>query len=99
LSDHATAWLAWLDGAAAIGAFAVASMASEGVAVSRAAGGPLGLALALFLLWIIALATGADHWLAWWTFAFACGFLILGFLGSSQRAPHGGGGVRTTRLA
>jgi hypothetical protein len=97
LSNHATAWLTWFNGLGALAAFGVAASAPEGIATSRAAGGPFGLSGALFVLWIVAMVTRADHWLAWWTFAFACAFLIVGFLGSSQRTH--GGGVHRTRLA
>jgi hypothetical protein len=78
LSDHATHWLTWLDGLGALCAFAVAAMApSEGVRrdVSSAS---IALSIGLYVLWIIALATSAASWLAWWTFAFACAFLLLG---------------------
>ncbi len=76
ISAHAVNWLTWLDGivglmaiAAGLGAMRVATRA--GVATSG------GLAFALFLLWIIGLAAGSTVWVVWWTFAFACGFLIL----------------------
>ncbi len=102
LSDHATLWLTWLDGLAGLAAFGVAAVASDQatggatVTMARTAGGPLGISLGLYILWIIGLATHAERWLTWWTFAFACAFLIFGFLGSSQRTT---GGVRTTRIA
>lgn len=99
LGNHATSWLTWVDGLAALAAFGVAASVSEGMAASRAASGPLILAAALFGLWVIALFVGASHWLAWWTFAFGCGFLVLGFLGGSSGRTHVHGGTRTTRLA
>ncbi len=92
LSNHATHWLTWLDGLAALCAFAVAAMApTEGVRrnVSSAS---IALSIGLFVLWIIALAVGASSWLAWWTFAFACAFLLLGVGG--MIAPRQEGRLR-----
>ena len=39
---------------------------------------PFGCALALFALWIIGISTGAVSWFAWWTFAFASAYLVVG---------------------
>ena len=75
LSSHASAWLTWLDGLAALIAIAGAA-----ALVEFHRGGTAGtglLALGLFILWIIGLATGATLWLSWWTFAFACAFVVV----------------------
>jgi len=87
LSNHASAWLTWLDGLAALCAFGVAAAAvPEGAGVTAAS--PLGLSVGLYVLWIIGLAMHVETWLAWWTFAFATGFLLLGlFSGASTRRP------------
>ena len=91
LSSHAThggAWLTWLDGVAGLVAIAI------GVGVGKQArmGVPgWGLiALGLFILWIVGLAAAAPVWLAWWTFAFACAFVILAASGTSgnERLRH-----------
>lgn len=75
LSAHASGWLTWLDGLAAL--IAIAGAASL---VEFHRGGSAGaglLALGLFVLWIVGLATGATLWLSWWTFAFACAFFVV----------------------
>ena len=75
LSYHAPVWLAWLDGVAGLIAFIVAwaflASAMVGVAMSG------GLALGLFVLWIIALGSRGGIWMAWWTFGFAAAFSLL----------------------
>ena len=84
LSSHASGWLTWLDGLAALVALAGAAALVE---FNR--GGTAGsgfLALGLFVLWIVGLATGATLWLSWWTFAFACAFLVLAGASMSGRS-------------
>lgn len=95
LSNHATAWLTWLDGLAGLCAFGIAAAVPANLDTRRAIGGPIGLAVALFVLWIIGLAVGAQGWLSWWTFAFAVAFLVLGFASTSTRMTH----TRSPRLA
>jgi hypothetical protein len=87
LSNQATGWLTWLDGLAAIVAFGIAAAAvSDGTGAMAAS--PIGLSVGLFVLWIVGLTMHSETWLAWWTFAFACGFLLLGlFSGASTRRP------------
>ena len=65
LCRQASGWLTWLDFVAGLIAFGSAAQ----LAASRRAGilGWGSLALALFVLWIAALATGGRSWLAWWT--------------------------------
>ncbi|HVV49388.1 MAG TPA: hypothetical protein VHO06_07010 [Polyangia bacterium] len=94
LASHAVAWLTWLDGLAGLVAVAM------GLGFVRAAQmGVPGwglLAFGLFVLWIIGLAGGRTLWQAWWTFGFACAFLILA--ASATSAPSAGGRLhqRTT---
>jgi hypothetical protein len=83
LSNHASAWLTWLDGVAALCAFGIALL-PEGASRQVMSGSPIALAIGLFVLWIIGLAVGAESWLAWWTFAFACAFLLLGIARASE---------------
>ncbi len=77
LEASAPAWLVWLDLAAALLSL-VAPLVSErlGSAVKVP---PFVLAVGVGLLWIVGLATGARGWLPWWNFAFALGYLVLGF--------------------
>lgn len=88
LSAHAVLWLTWLDGLAGLLAIV---MGLTLVASARAGASGSGLlALGLFILWIIGLATGRSLWLAWWTFAFACAFMILAASSmSDERRLHG----------
>jgi hypothetical protein len=45
------------------------------------------------VLWIIALATGTEAWKAWWTFAFACVYVLLGLAGGAASESRGRTGV------
>jgi hypothetical protein len=91
LGNHATPWLTWVDGLAALCAFGLAAaIVSErpNTTVSAIAGPPIFLAVALYVFWIAGLATHATAWLSWWTFVFACAFLVLGLLASTtERQP------------
>jgi hypothetical protein len=75
LSAHATPWLTWLDGLAGLAAIVLGLTAARAARVG-VAGWSL-VAFGLFVLWIVGLSTHGALWLAWWTFAFACGFVIL----------------------
>ncbi len=99
LSDHAAAWLTWLDGIAALCAFGIGAA----VVPSRAnapvtAGGPIALSIGLFVLWLIGLATHAQSWLAWWTFVFACAFLAVGVYASTRLERRGGAPTTVARV-
>jgi hypothetical protein len=91
LANHATPWLTWLVGVGGLCAFGVAAAVSPTDTSRRGyagpIGGPIALALGLFVLWIVALSVGATGWMAWWTFAGGCAFLILGLLAIGERAP------------
>ncbi len=78
-SPTSTSWLTWLDGLAALAAFGIAALTPTYARRSARMGEPVALSVGLFALFVIGLATGATLWQAWWTFAFACAFLILGF--------------------
>ena len=88
LSAGATLWLSWLDGIAGLVAILLGITA---VSAARAGAAGWGLmALGLFVLWIIGLAAHGPLWLAWWTFAFACAFVVLAAAASSgmERRLH-----------
>jgi hypothetical protein len=87
IGEHATAWLTWLDGLAALFGFALAAGIVRGVSNAAAAAGPVALAIGLGILWIIGLATHTEAWLSWWTFAFAVAYLIVGIGGGMARQP------------
>ncbi len=86
MNQHATGWLTWLDGAAALGAFAVAGAvrADSGVTLSR---GAVVLSTGLFAIWAAGLMRHTEGWLTWWTFAFGVGFLLVGALASTEKQP------------
>ena len=78
LSRHATPWLTWLDVVAALCAFAIAATASANLSRSATVGEPIALAVGLGILFVVGLTTHAVRWLTWWTFVFACAFMLLG---------------------
>jgi hypothetical protein len=86
-SPTAQGWLTWLDGVAALCAFAISGFTPNYASKNVRVGQPIALSGGLFALWIIGLATGAVSWLCWWTFAFACAFLALGIACSYERRP------------
>ena len=93
LVGSATSWLTWIVLAGAVAAFFVASVTPlVGTRGSRSSGIFL-VSAALFGLWIAALVVHATVWLAWWTFAIACAFLVLGIVAmavkSAVRAVEG----------
>jgi hypothetical protein len=83
-STHATLWLTWLVGLAALCALALGARPVPLRPVPAAASRPLVLSGGLFLLWMIGLGLRVEPWLAWWTFIFACGFLMLGIYVSAR---------------
>lgn len=85
LSIHTQSWLTWLDGAGALLAFGVAAMPSNKAAAEGRTVASAVLCLGLFALWIIALATHAEAWIAWCTFGAACAAAFVAF-GSGGRA-------------
>jgi hypothetical protein len=85
-TPNSAAWFTWLDGVGAVLSFIVAGTIRDVAHVRRVVSGPISLSIALFALWIVGLATNAASWQAWWTFVFACGFLLLGIAGG--RAPR-----------
>jgi len=86
-SPNTDPWLSWLDGLAALCAFAIAGFTPSYASKGARVGGPIALSVGLFVLWMIGLGTGAVSWLVWWTFAFACAFLALGIATSYERKP------------
>jgi len=78
LNYHAAAWLTWLDGVGALIAFGIGASLNERLSPSVVGGAPIALSLGLFVLWIVGLVMSVETWLVWWTFVFACAFLLLG---------------------
>jgi hypothetical protein len=77
-SPYSATWLTWLDGVGALIGYGIA-FGTDNVAnrVTRI-GGPVALSIGLFALWIIGMSTNGAPWQNWWTFAFACGYLLVG---------------------
>ena len=82
-SPGAAVWLTWLDGIAALFAFAIA-----GTPTIRTAR-PIAMAIGLYVVWIIALSKSVVPWQSWWTFAFASVFLVLGIASETMRQVPG----------
>jgi hypothetical protein len=89
LGHHATGWLTWLDGLAALGGFAIVLGVSDLATGAIKAGGPIALGMALGVFWIIGLATGSTTWLIWSTFAFACAYILVGIGAAYSRREAG----------
>lgn len=91
LGNHATPWLSWLVAVGGLVGLGIGAAVSGSTSTNRGfampVGAPIGLAIALFVVWIVALSVGASAWMAWWTFAFGCAFLILGLLAIGERTP------------
>jgi hypothetical protein len=87
LAQHATPWLDWLTVVGALAAFGIAAMPVSQRGMAMPVGAPIGLGIALAVLWVLALSTAATGWLAWWVFAFACAFMIVGLLAIGEQTP------------
>lgn len=97
LGRETAGWLMWFNFVAGILSIIGGFVVSERVGRNARVGLPIGLSAGLFVLWIIALATDVLDWKAWWTFAFACAYLLLGIAGASERRELvGGPTTRTT---
>jgi len=84
----ASSWLTWLELLAGLIEFGGAARFSDS---ARAGGFGWGaLAVGLFVLWIVALATRATTWLTWWTLAFGCASAVLAAASASGRTRFGG---------
>jgi hypothetical protein len=76
-SPFSASWLTWLDGVAALIGYGVA-FGKEG------ARGPILLSVGLFALWVVGIVTNGTTWQSWWTFAFGCGYLLVGLIAPSE---------------
>ena len=77
---HTASWLCWLDFVGGMASIAGGLFAPPDLPRNARMAMPLALSVMLFLLWIISLAVGHEAWKVWWTFAFACGYLLLAAL-------------------
>jgi hypothetical protein len=82
----AARWITWLDLVGAFFAFVIAGVSYSHARRSARAAGPIALAIGLFVLWIVGLASNVVPWVSWWNFAFACAFLLMG-IGSAVEEP------------
>jgi hypothetical protein len=70
-------WVVWCDLIGAWAAFFFAADITPNCSRARRISVPAVLSIGLFVTWFAAIAEKEAHWLAWWTFAFACAFLLL----------------------
>src|SRR5262245_30626729 len=80
---HTASWLLWLDFIGGILSIAAGLFAPAELSRNARMAMPLALSATLFLLWIISLVVGQEPWKVWWTFAFACGYLLVAALGAT----------------
>ncbi|MEO5970632.1 MAG: hypothetical protein ABIQ95_11950 [Bdellovibrionia bacterium] len=73
-------WMTWLVGIAALCSFGIAAFTPTYASRNTKMGESVLLATGLFLLWVVGLVNGVAPWMAWWTFAFACVYLLLGIV-------------------
>ena len=77
LGAHSASWLMWLVFAGGclsiIAGVGLPVDASRSLRVSTA----LVISIGLYILWIVGLGVGKAMWKNWWTFAFACAYLLL----------------------
>jgi hypothetical protein len=87
LNQGATMWLTWLLGLAGLTSIVVASMlpAEHG---REGAKPPAMAGFALFVVWILAIASRATPWLTWWTLALGVAHLVIAALEVRQPAHH-----------
>jgi hypothetical protein len=86
LVHHATPWLTWLTAVGAVAAFGIAAgITPDRRGLALPVGAPIGLSIALFLLWIVGVSSGATAWMAWCVFAFGVAFTALGLLAIGER--------------
>src|SRR5262249_22895503 len=80
-------WIDFVLGVASIGAGVFAAALSRNARM----GIPVALSIALFFVWMSGLALRQQPWRSWWTFAFACGYLLVAALaGAAQQRPTEG---------
>lgn len=75
-TEDATPWLLWFEGVTALGVMSVIGLIPARRSAPLAGACLLGLTLALFALWLIAILNRGTPWFAWWIFTFA--WLCLG---------------------
>ena len=80
-------WLSWLDLAGGVLCLiAATSVRDRGSSAASA----IGLAVGLYVLWIVGMLTNGAPFQNWWTFVFACVMVIGGILGASGVGMHTG---------
>jgi hypothetical protein len=92
LVDHATWWMDWLDGIAALAAIGLAALVTKDSGPITTAIGPALLGSALLALFIVGIATRSSAWMVWFTLAFAVGLISFSALAFAAKAidvqPH-----------
>jgi hypothetical protein len=92
LVDHATWWMAWLDGITALAAIGLAALVTKDSGPITTAIGPALLGTALLALFIVGIATRSSAWIVWFNLAYAVGLLSFAALAFTARSlevqPH-----------
>jgi hypothetical protein len=84
--DHATDWMTWLIGIAAVLTFWLVPVTRRHLGPGAVAIGPNLVGLGLIAMFIVGLATEASAWLTWFTFAAGCSYLMFGGFAFMVRA-------------
>jgi hypothetical protein len=89
-SAEAAPWISWLVGVGALCSFGIAAFTPSYAGKNTKMGEAVLVGTGMFILWILGMSNGVVPWMAWWTFAFACAFLLLGIvlgLAPEKRPP------------
>jgi hypothetical protein len=80
-------WLSWLQLVAGIYSLLVAASVDDLSPRRTRVSNTLSISIGLSVLWILALVSPVLRWQAWWTFAFACAYLVLAIVTGARGEP------------
>ncbi len=86
LLDHATWWMTWLDGIAALASFGLAALVTKDSGPIATAIGPALVGSGLLALFIVGISTRSSAWIVWFNLAFAAGLLSFAALAFAAKA-------------
>ena len=76
LVDHATDWVVWVDGIAALLTLGLVAATHDRLGPIGASLGPNLIGLGLVAVFVVGLVTDASAWIVWFTLAFGTGYLL-----------------------